>query len=146
MALLDPINALADAAPGFVWRLQTEDGNATSIRAFPKDAPGGDLGRMIVNMSVWETREALAEFVYRSAHMEVMRRRREWFQRAADAYQALWWVPAGNLPTVADAEERVAALRRHGPTPFAFTFRDHFPAPQLGEAGLRDERWGCPTG
>ncbi len=117
VAALDPINALADAAPGFVWRLQTEDGNATALRMFDDDW-------LILNMSVWESREALHAFVYDSDHVAVMRRRREWFTRMAEAYLALWWVPAGTRPTVPDAEERLTHLREHGPSPRAFTFRD----------------------
>ncbi|MBA2624668.1 MAG: DUF3291 domain-containing protein, partial [Acidimicrobiia bacterium] len=100
MELLDPVNADADRAPGFVWRLQTEDGNATAVRAFPGDDADG---RLIVNLSVWESFDALASFVYRSGHVGVMRRRREWFDRMASAYQALWWMPAGHRPTVANA-------------------------------------------
>ncbi len=90
-----------------MWRLQTEDGNATAIRAFGDD-------RLIVNMSVWESIDDLAAFVYRSAHVEVMRRRREWFERMR-LYMTLWWVPAGHVPSVSEAEERLAHLRRHGP-------------------------------
>jgi hypothetical protein len=140
MALLEPINALADRSPGFVWRLQTEDGDATAICAFGDD-------RLIVNMSVWESIEAWADFVYRSGHVEVMKRRREWFERMVDAYQCLWWIPAGALPTVAEAEERLAHLRRHGPTPFAFTARARF-EPQ-GALAIDDpdrELWSCPAG
>ena len=90
MALLDPVNAVADASPGFVWRLQTEDGNATALRPYEDD-------RMIVNMSVWESIEDLAAFVYRSGHVDVMRRRREWFE-PMKPYMVLWWVPAGRSP------------------------------------------------
>jgi uncharacterized protein DUF3291 len=116
---LEPINALADGAPGFVWRLQTEDGDATAIRAFDDDM-------LIVNMSVWESVEALGDFVYRSDHVSVMRRRREFFERMAEAFMVLWWVPAGHRPTVAEAKDRLARLRRDGPTPEAFTFREQF--------------------
>ena len=119
---LEPINALADGTEGFVWRLQTEDGNATAIRAFDDDM-------LIVNMSVWESVEALGDFVYRSDHVAVMRRRREFFERMAEAFMVLWWVPAGHRPTVAEAKDRLARLRRDGPTPEAFTFRERFPAP-----------------
>jgi heme-degrading monooxygenase HmoA len=84
---LEPVNALADASPGFVWRLQTEDGDATAIRAFDDD-------RLIVNMSVWDSIEALRAFVYSGAHVAVMRRRREWFERI-ESHLALWWLPAG---------------------------------------------------
>jgi hypothetical protein len=122
VAGLVPINAVADASPGFVWRLQTEEGDATAVRAF-------DDPMMIVNMSVWESLDALADYVYRSGHREMMRQRREWFERLAEAYLALWWIPAGELPTVADAERRLALLRRIGPSPEAFTFRSPFPAP-----------------
>src|SRR2546423_14682125 len=114
VAALDPLNAIADSAPGFVWRLQTEEGNATSIRAFDDDL-------MLVNMSVWESMEALADYVYRSDHVAVMRRRREWAQRMAEAYLVLWWIPAGQVPTVEEAKERLAPPRGPGPPPTAFT-------------------------
>jgi hypothetical protein len=117
VAALAPVNAVADASPGFVWRLQTEDGDATAIRAFGDD-------RLIVNMSVWESSEALRAFVYGDAHAAVLRRRREWFERLAEPETALWWVPAGTTPTVAEAEERLAHLRAHGAGPHAFTLRD----------------------
>jgi len=138
--LLEPINALADTSPGFVWRLQTEDGNATAVRAFDDD-------RLIVNMSVWVTLESLGEFVYRSAHSGVMRRRREWFRKMPDLFTALWWIPAGTLPAVSDAEERLADLRRNGPSPRAFTFREPFPPPGSNDAARRapDDRWLCPS-
>jgi heme-degrading monooxygenase HmoA len=136
MAALDPINAIADRSPGFVWRLQTDDGNATSLRAYDDDS-------IMVNMSVWESLEALRAFVYASDHVGVMRRRREWFERMVDAYQGLWWVPVGHVPTVKEAEERLDQLRAHGPTPFAFTFREHF-AP-LSEEVIEDDRDACPA-
>jgi len=119
VALLPPLNALADAAPGFVWRLQTEQGDATSIRTDPDPL-------IIVNMSVWESAEALWGYVYRSGHIEAMRRRREWFERHLQPYQALWWLPAGTLPSVEDGLARIEWVRRHGPTPEAFTFREAF--------------------
>jgi hypothetical protein len=121
VAQLEPINALADASPGFVWRLQTEDGDATAIRAF-------DDQRVIVNLSVWASLAALRDFVYASRHLDVMRRRREWFHRMR-LYLALWWVPAGTIPTVAEARARLELLERRGPSPAAFTFRAPFPEP-----------------
>jgi hypothetical protein len=127
VAELDPVNALADVAPGFVWRLQTEDGNATAISGFEDDI--GDSAGVIVNMSVWESVEDLAAFVFSPEHLAIMRRRREFFEKMTDAYLALWWVPAGHVPTVAEAEERVAHLRRYGATPYAFTMRTPLPAP-----------------
>ena len=135
---LDEVNALADAAPGFVWRLKTEDNNATSIAVF--DDPG-----LIINMSVWESVEALADYVFRDGgHLAVLRRRREWFTKD-DTVTALWWVRAGRVPTVAEAEERVTHLRRHGPTPYAFTFRSPFPAPGHDATRAEDD-WFCPIG
>jgi len=144
-AELDPVNAAADAASGFVWRLQTEDGNATAVRAFEWDAAGS--AGVIINMSVWESVEALAAFVYSPDHRRVLRRRREWFEQMGEAYTALWWIPAGTTPTVAEAEEKVIYLRAHGPTPQAFTLRMHFPPPGGADAGLRPGRdeWFCPA-
>lgn len=119
MAALDPINALAEAAPGFVWRLQTETGNATDIHAF-------DDPLFLLNMSVWESIDTLRAFTYTSAHTDVLRRRRDWFDRLDTAHLVLWWVPAGHVPTIAEALERLERLRRDGPTPAAFTFRVPF--------------------
>jgi hypothetical protein len=139
VAALDEVNATADGAPGFVWRLRTEDGNATAIRIF-------DDAGLIVNMSVWESLETLADFVFREhGHVAVMRGRRRWFAPPAEATTALWWVPAGRTPTVADAEERLTRLRAHGPTPFAFGFRSPFPAPGTATAAPVEDDWFCPT-
>ncbi|GAA0580646.1 DUF3291 domain-containing protein [Actinomadura livida] len=128
VAQLEPVNALADAAPGFVWRL-TEEGepDATGMR------PAGD--DVIINYSVWESAEALWDFVYRSPHLETMRRRREWFGRHADAHLVLWWVPAGRTPTVGEALERLALLRDRGPSPRAFTFASSYTAEEAAAAG-----------
>jgi Domain of unknown function (DUF3291) len=123
-ALLDPVNALADTSPGFVWRLQTDAGNATALRPYDDD-------RIIVNMSLWESIDALWDFVYGGMHLEVMRRRREWFERFESTYLALWWIPAGTEPTVEDAKLRLASLDERGPTPYAFTFKQRFTAEVL---------------
>lgn len=120
VANLEPINAIADASDGFVWRLQTEAGDATALRIFDDDW-------LIVNMSVWDSLEALRNFVYRSPHAEVLRRRQEWFDKMVEAYVALWWIEAGTLPTVSDAEERLLTLRGEGPTPHAFTLKEPYP-------------------
>jgi hypothetical protein len=140
---LDPVNAAADIAPGFVWRLQTEDGNATSVAGFAADQGAGV--RVITNMSTWRDVESLAAFVYGPMHAAIMRRRREWFLPIQEAYLACWWVRAGHRPTVAEAEHRVALLRRHGPTPASFTLRRHFPAPGLAGSSRATERdaWTC---
>ena len=131
IAALDPVNSAADAAPGFIWRLQTENGNATSVVAFSWDA--GDSAGIIVNMSVWESAEALEAFIYSESHRPILRRRREFFHQMPEAYAALWWIPGGTVPTTDDAEERVRHLRAHGPGPFAFTLRQCFPAPSAAE-------------
>jgi hypothetical protein len=122
VALLDPINAVADAAPGFVWRLQTDEGDATSIRVFEDDM-------IIVNMSVWASAEALSDYVYRSDHKTVLAQRKEWFDRIVDAYLACWWIPAGEIPTVDEGVRRLELLRTRGPSGDAFTLRAPFDAP-----------------
>jgi Domain of unknown function (DUF3291) len=125
-AELDAINALADAATGFVWRLQGDGNDATDLRPTPDPL-------FLINMSVWADAEALFDFVYRTAHTSVMSRRKAWFERMDSAYQALWWVPAGHRPTIDEGLAKLWLLDRFGPTPHAFTFKARFPAP--GEAG-----------
>ncbi|MFG2577554.1 DUF3291 domain-containing protein [Streptomyces sp. NPDC048481] len=124
--MLDPVNAAADKAPGFVWRFTGEGANdATGVR------PAGE--NVIVNLTVWQTQEALWDFTYRSGHLEAMRRRREWFERHVEAHLVLWWVPVGHLPTVDEALERLADLRAHGPSPRAFTFSSPHTAAEAAE-------------
>jgi hypothetical protein len=117
---LDEINALADRSPGFVWRLQTGEGNATYLRPYDDD-------RILFNMSVWETLDALRAYVYKSMHVELIRNRKEWFERFDAPYAALWWVPVGHVPSVDEAKKRLDHLTAHGPTAFAFTFQAPFP-------------------
>jgi hypothetical protein len=131
---LDPINALADRSPGFVWRLQTEDGNATAIRPFADE-------RMAINMSVWESLDALQQFVYRSAHVSPLRDRKLWFEPIEGPILALWWIPAGHIPTVAEARERLRHLDEHGPSAFAFTFRMPFRPPDRQSGDLAGLDW-----
>ena len=119
---LERINALADESAGFVWRLQSEAGNATDILAF-------DDPTILVNLSVWASLEALRDYVYRSDHTGFLRRRREWFEPIDGPATILWWLPAGHVPTVEEALARRAAVLDEGPTPYAFTFRTTFPAP-----------------
>ncbi|GHF49818.1 heme-degrading monooxygenase HmoA [Deinococcus metalli] len=116
---LDEINALADGWPGFVWRLQGEEDSATDLRPFEDDT-------LLVNMSVWESLDALRDYVYRSDHVAVLRERRQYFLPMKEAFTALWWVPAGHLPTTDEAWQRLLHLREHGPTAHAFTFRQPF--------------------
>ncbi len=144
--LLDPVNAAADAAPGFVWRLQGADGNATGVRAFQWDVAGA--AGIIVNMSVWTGVDALAAYVFGDMHREVLRRRREWFTKMAEPFTCCWWVPAGRRPTTAEAEDRIRHLRAHGVSPSAFTLRQSFPPPDARSAAQtvngRDD-WLCPV-
>jgi hypothetical protein len=137
---LAEINALAEQTPGFLWRLQTEDGDATAIRPYADE-------RIMINMSVWADLESLRGYVFRSAHAEVMRRRREWFERFEGVYVALWWVPAGHRPTAEEAVSRLAHLEAHGSTAFAFSFQQPFD-PE-GRSTARDRAtWedACPAG
>ncbi|PYT18476.1 MAG: DUF3291 domain-containing protein [Acidobacteria bacterium] len=119
VARLDEINALADNSPGFVWRLQTSEGNATYFRPYDDD-------RVLLNMSVWATIEALRHYVYHTAHVELLRQRQAWFEKFAGAFLALWWVPAGHIPSIDEAKKRLAWLDEHGPTQFAFTLKTVF--------------------
>jgi heme-degrading monooxygenase HmoA len=129
VAELESVNALADSAPGFVWRLQTEAGDATAIRPYDDDT-------ILINMSVWETVEALKAFVYRTHHADVMRQREKWFERLDAYFIALWWVADGTIPTVLEAKLRLDHLRQHGESPYAFSFKKVFPPPtELSEPG-----------
>lgn len=126
VAGLAPVNAGAEAAPGFVWRLRDEtEGDATSFRIFDDDW-------LIVNLTVWTSAEALRAFVYDDLHRSVLRRRREWFERLGEPFTVLWWVPAGTAPTVAEAQERLVHLRKHGVTSYAFGLADTVPPPTPG--------------
>ncbi|KOU56663.1 hypothetical protein ADK57_41600 [Streptomyces sp. MMG1533] len=137
---LDPVNADAEAADGYVWRLQSDSGDATDLRVFDDDW-------LIINMTVWRDQSALTAFMYQGRHREMLSRRKEWFERVTEAMTALWWIPAGHRPTIAEAEARLLHLRANGPTPYAFTLRTSFPAgaaepvePVVGEV---PEDLGC---
>jgi len=119
---LERINALAEASPGFVWRLKTPEGDATSIRSFEDD-------RILVNMSVWESVEALHRYVYEGPHLGLLRDRREWFLPFEGPMLTLWWISVGHLPTVEEAKGKLEELGRNGPTASAFTFKKLFAAP-----------------
>ncbi|MFJ3933102.1 DUF3291 domain-containing protein [Streptomyces sp. NPDC090029] len=122
---LEPVNAVADASDGFVWRLKGETGDATEVRVFDDPA-------IIVNLSVWRDPNALTAFMYQGMHRELLARRFEFFERVREAMTALWWVPAGHRPSAVEAEERLRHLREHGPTERAFTLRTSFPPPSAG--------------
>lgn len=129
MANLDRINAIADADPGFVWRLQTDDGSATSIRAF-------DDPNILVNLTLWRDFESFRNYVYKTDHAEFLRRRREWFEPLPDLpTTVMWWVPAGVLPTVDEAIAKLRHLAEHGPTDEAFDFRNRFDPPSAPSGG-----------
>jgi hypothetical protein len=121
---IDEINALAENSPGFVWRQQTEDGDATSIQAY-------DDPNIIVNMSVWEDIESLKSFVYKSMHVDLIRDRDAWFDKMVTVHQTLWWIPSNTLPTVEEGISKLVMLEKNGPTPNAFTFAKNFPATAL---------------
>jgi hypothetical protein len=116
---LDPVNRIAERSPGFVWRLgSSQSHGATTLRdgSFP----------VIVNLSVWESYEALHAFVYHSPHGAYLRRRARWFEPSPQPSTVLWWVEAGQRPTVEEALRRLRHLRAHGPSPRAFTLRRRF--------------------
>ncbi len=139
VARLDELNALADRSEGFVWRLQTEAGNATYLRPYDDD-------RILFNLSVWKTIESLKKYVYQTAHAEMLSQRQSWFEHFSGAYVALWWVPPDHLPSVDEAKKRLEHLEEHGPSQFAFTFKRSF-APD--EAFLSNFDWSvfrpCPA-
>jgi hypothetical protein len=122
VAQLAPVNAIADRAPGFVWRLQSESGNATDIAY--NDDPS-----IMVNMSVWESLDALREYAYKSDHMKVFRDRAKWFEKMDKPHYCLWWIPASHIPTVAEGRERLEHYQKHGATPYSFWFSQEFPQP-----------------
>lgn len=122
VANLDRINALAEQSPGFLWRLQTEEGDATTLRPFGED--------ILVNMSLWQDLKTLRAFVFKSAHSDILRRRKHWFAGMADAYSVLWWVPQNHRPALDEANQKLEMLRSQGPSPQAFSFSKEFPAPE----------------
>ncbi|MEE9102067.1 MULTISPECIES: DUF3291 domain-containing protein [Pseudomonas] len=120
---LDHINRLAESSPGFVWRLQTDEGDATAIRAF-------DDPLIIVNLSVWESVEALREYVYGGEHLAVLRQKRDWMEKLPTPSLALWWLPAGTLPDAQIARHKLELLKAQGASPEVFTFARPFPMPE----------------
>jgi hypothetical protein len=119
VANLDPINALAESSAGFIWRLKGDNENATAIRVFEDDF-------LIINMSVWLDLNSLKNYVYKSDHTQVMKRRREWFHNLTDMHMALWYLPQNELPTPLQAREKLEHLQKFGETPQAFSFRKNF--------------------
>lgn len=123
MANLDRINSLADESSGFIWRLKDELGDATGF-----NQPFGD--DMIINMSVWTSIEALHDYVYQSDHIQVMRRRKDWFEASKNVSAVLWWVPQGHIPDLFEAQAKLNLLAQIGPSQDAFTFKNRMSHPQ----------------
>ena len=121
---LERINQLADKSPGFIWRLKDDAGDATSIKVFADEF-------IIVNMSVWDSIEALFSFTYQSEHVEIFKRKKEWFHKLTDAHMALWHIPACHLPSTDEAKKRLGYIKMNGETPYAFTFRNKFTVEDL---------------
>jgi hypothetical protein len=125
VAALEPINAIAESSPGFVWRLEDEDGQSSTY----VDIPGNDDPLLIINYSIWEDLDSLTHFMHKSGHVAYLRRRREWFEKLDFPTSAAWWVPVGSRPDVGDAYRRVLHLQQHGPTDVAFPVSRARPAP-----------------
>ena len=119
---LDEINALAESAEGFIWRLQEDSGSATAIRVF-------DDPLLLINMSVWANLEALKHYVYKSLHVELIKDREVWFNKMGESHQALWWIPAGHVPSTEEARNKLEYIRKHGPSAQAFNFAKPYPTP-----------------
>lgn len=128
VAALGPINELAESSEGFVWRLTDDEGASSSYVS----VEGIDDPLMIVNYSIWEDVDSLRQFVYRTVHTDYMRRRREWFERPIEAYSVCWWIPAGSVPSVADAYARLHHLRAHGPSETGWSLNRPLPPPAAG--------------
>ena len=118
---LDPVNATADVSPGFIWRMVSDENSSEPLREFEQSG-------WLVNMSVWQTLAHLKTFVSSSLHLSIMRRRTEWFESSGAATMVLWWVKDGHRPGFEEAMERLAHLRTHGPSSYAFSFSNPFDA------------------
>lgn len=121
---LDEINALAEQSEGFVWRLKGDDNNATAIRIFEDDM-------LIINLSVWESIDALHTYTYKTAHAELIKGRKDWFSALGKPHMALWWVKAGDIPLTTDAKERLEYLQANGASPYSFTFAKRFTVDEM---------------
>ncbi|MBT8099900.1 MAG: DUF3291 domain-containing protein [Gammaproteobacteria bacterium] len=133
VAKLEPLNALADQSPGFVWRYQTDAGDATEVRVFNDEL-------ILFNMSVWDSLSALEDYVYRSQHVEALQQRASWFERWPKASLVLWWVEAGHQPSVEEAKERFESLWARGPSAGAFSFSRRYPPPDAVAAEAQESR------
>lgn len=116
---LEPVNNTAETSSGFIWRLKDDSGDATNIQAFSDP-------KIIVNMSVWESVDALKTFMFKTHHRDFLRRKKEWFHNIPRDSYVLWWVPEGHIPTVEEAVEKLEYLRNNGETPYAFSFKSNY--------------------
>jgi hypothetical protein len=124
---LEPVNNTAESSNGFIWRLKDESGDATNIQAFSDPD-------IIVNMSVWDSVDALKNFMFRTHHRDFLRRKTEWFHNIPEDSYVLWWIPVAHIPTTEEAVEKLDFLRTHGDTPNAFTFKSNFSAKEYEES------------
>jgi hypothetical protein len=131
VAAAGPVESAGAAAPGFVWRKHAEVPPGWRTHPFGWDL--GDSAGLVVNLSVWESLEALDRFVHEAPHLQALRQRRSWFARHPEATSALWWVREGHRPGLAEAAERLRHLRAHGPTVYAFIAAQPCPVPAEGE-------------
>lgn len=126
---IEEINRLAEESSGFIWRLPGSEAPPAAFEPFEADFPGFHRDRLFYNMSVWESLEALRAYTFYSIHAELLNDRHQWVDSIARASIALWWIPIGHRPTIAESAERLRSVRDHGPTPYAFTIRKAFPMP-----------------
>ena len=119
---LDAINRLAETSAGFIWRLKSDDNNATSFNPYNDE-------QVIINISVWENIESLENYVFKTLHADFLRRRKEWFQKFGKVTTAMWWIREGEFPSVEEAVDKLARLQQEGPTSSIFDFKSKFPPP-----------------
>ncbi|WP_226664729.1 DUF3291 domain-containing protein [Microbulbifer aggregans] len=122
VAELDRLNALADISEGFIWRLQSDEGDATAFKLY-------DDEKIILNMSVWESIETLKSYVYSGEHLEILKQKKQWFEKTKSAHLVLWWVPAGEIPSIEDVKSKLSLIQKLGPSEQAFNFARAYPAP-----------------
>jgi hypothetical protein len=129
-ARIEEMNAVAEQSPGFVWRLKGADADSENLRVFADYFVPFDVERLFYNMSVWESIEALKDYAFKTRHAEMLKNKASWIEHFERAHLALWWIPAGHVPTIAESAERLRAIHERGPTEFAFTFHATFPKPK----------------
>ena len=129
VARIDEMNTLAESCDGFVWRQPGAEVTAEALFAFEQHHSPFETDRVFYNMSVWESVEALRNYVYKTSHAEMLRAKDDWIDDSDEPALVLWWIPAGTIPTIAESAKRWQMLRAEGPTEAAFTMSRLFPAP-----------------